>query len=107
MDGSERTYQRVTEADFTQAVIELATYRRWKVTHFRPARTMRGWATPVQGDPGFPDLVLARRGDVIFAELKTEKGRVTQAQAAWATALGSQYRLWRPSQMDDIARELM
>ena len=107
MDGSERHRERVTEADFTQAVIELAQFRQWHVTHFRPARTMKGWATPLQGNAGFPDLVLARRGVVIHAELKTEKGRVTRAQMTWAVALGSTYRLWRPSDMDDITRELM
>jgi hypothetical protein len=89
------------------AVIELAKFRQWSVVHFRQARTMHGWATAIQGDAGFPDLVLARRGVVIHAELKTEKGRMTKAQAAWATALGSTFRLWRPSQMDEITRGLM
>jgi hypothetical protein len=97
----------VTEAEFTDAVIDLAHFRGWLCTHFRPAWTGKGFRTALQGDAGFPDLVLARRGVVIHAELKTEKGRVTRAQAAWATALGGSYRLWRPSDMDEIARELM
>jgi len=111
MDGTaghrERMTARVTEADFTATVIELAHYRHWHVTHFRPAWTERGWRTAIQGDTGFPDLVLARRGVIIIAELKTEKGRVTRAQQAWAAAIGDCYRLWRPSMMDLITRELM
>jgi carbohydrate-selective porin OprB len=107
MEGSARSRSRVTEAQFTEAVIDLAKFRGWKVTHFRVAWTEKGWRTPLQGDAGFPDLVLARRGSIIIAELKTEKGKVTRAQAGWANALGSVYRLWRPSDMDDITRELM
>ena len=30
----------------------------------------------MQGDTGFPDLVIARDGQVIFAELKSAKGRL-------------------------------
>ena len=36
---------------------------------------------------GFPDLVLARDGEVLFLELKTETGRLTTEQAGWQLAL--------------------
>jgi len=82
-----------TEAGFMGAIIELAHHRGWLVAHFRPAR-VKGqtanddrWVTPMQGDAGFPDLVLARRGRVIFAELKKEGGKVSPAQKAWAEEL--------------------
>lgn len=112
MEGTEGSRERwivgqVSEADFTSAVIALAQYRGWHVTHFRPAWSERGWRTALQGNAGFPDLVLARRGVVIHAELKAEKGRMSKAQAAWGIALGETYRLWRPSQMEQITRELM
>lgn len=32
---------------------------------------------------GWPDLALVRRGRLILAELKTERGKVTPEQAAW------------------------
>jgi hypothetical protein len=49
----------------------------WRAAHFRPARTAKGWRTPVAADgAGFPDLVLVRRTRIVAAELKS--GRVTR-----------------------------
>jgi len=51
------------------------------------------WRTAVQGDVGFPDLVLVRapRGEVgarlIFAELKAEKGKESPEQTDWLDEL--------------------
>lgn len=89
-----------TEAGFQQAVITLARMHGWLVAHFRPARTESGgWATPVQADgAGFPDLVLVR-DRVIFAELKTNGGRLRPAQTRWLDALadaGAEAAVWRP-----------
>lgn len=96
-----------TEAQFQQQVIDLARLHKWRVAHFRPARTSRGWRTPVAADgSGFPDLVLARNGVVIFAELKSQRGVLSNEQRAWAAQLGIAWRLWRPRDLPDIAREL-
>ena len=91
----------VTEDAFLLQVIELARLRHWLVHHCRPARTRKGWATPIQGDPGFPDLVLVsdpdKRSDcrLIFAELKSQKGKTTHSQNQWARALrGTQTEYW-------------
>ena len=92
----------MTEDDLLSAVIDLARWRRWLVMHSRPARTAQGWRTAVQGDVGFVDLVIARNGVVWFFELKSEKGRLGKGQAEWATALGMQYRLFRPSDWKEI-----
>jgi hypothetical protein len=96
----------MTEGEFTETVIELAKFRGWQVSHFRPAMTEHGWRTPLAGHKGFPDLALARNGVVILAELKTEKGRVTKEQEKWAAAIGAQYRLWRPRDLETIGEEL-
>lgn len=37
--------------------------------------------------PGFPDLCLVRRGRLIMAELKSQRGRATVEQTAWLTDL--------------------
>ena len=82
--------EAVTEESFQQTVIEYARLRGWLCAHFRPAMNRRGaWATQMQGDPGFPDCVFARRGDVLLVELKTEKGKLTAAQQEWARTLGA------------------
>lgn len=88
----------MSEAQFTAAVIDFAQYKGWLVAHFRPARTTRGWRTPVQGDKGFPDLVLARDGRVIFAELKVGKNKMSVEQERWSTALPEMY-LWHPADL--------
>jgi hypothetical protein len=115
----------VTEAAFLKMVIALGRLHGWVAFHARPARTKRGWATPVQGDGvGFPDLVLARParrglpgwkpgpavpGRVLFCELKTDAGRLTPGQQRWAALLrdaGAEYFCWRPKDWDAIEREL-
>ena len=96
----------LTEAQFTETVIELAKFHGWMVSHFRPAWTERGWRTPLQGHKGFPDITLARNGVVLIVELKTIKGKTTKEQQRWAEAIGEQYRLWRPSDLEEIKEAL-
>lgn len=105
-----------SEAEFTDAVIAEAQSAGWLVTHFRHAWTEKGYRTPVQGDAGFPDLVLVRER-VIFAELKSKTGRVSKDQHQWLdTLLGVveastmppplAVYIWRPSQWDEIVELL-
>ena len=77
----------LTETEFKTKVIDLAHARGWLVHHDRPARQGEGWATPIEGDPGFPDLVLVRDQSVIIVELKTTKGVLLDAQRKWLAAL--------------------
>ena len=82
-----------TEEQFQLAVAQLARYHGWLVAHFRAARNEgRGkrWRTPVQFDAaGFPDLVLVRGAEIIFAELKRNGGRLQANQAMWLGRLGA------------------
>jgi len=103
----------MTEAEFQNKVIEVARMYGWKVMHTRPAQMQSGrWATPIQGDAGFPDLVLARPrdGDLIFAELKATKGRVSIAQAAWLKTITmtrmAEAHLWYPDDLPKIIKRL-
>jgi hypothetical protein len=102
----------MTESEFQRQVIEIARYRGWKVTHFRPAQIRPGkWITPIEGDAGFPDLVLARPilGDLIFAELKKENGRMSAGQVAWTRTLiatGAEAYVWFPSHLPEIINRL-
>jgi hypothetical protein len=99
----------VTEAEFMGAVIDLARLRGWRLHHQRPARTANGWRSAIIGDQGFPDLVLARAGRLVVAELKTERGRLGPGQALWLdllAAAGAEVHVWRPVDMDAIAAVL-
>jgi hypothetical protein len=98
-----------SEKTFTAKVIELARGYGWKVAHFRPARTAKGWRTAVQGDgAGFPDLVLVKKF-VVFAELKTATGKPSEEQMEWKRRLqvaGELAYTWRPSDWPYICRIL-
>ena len=105
------TYSEMVEQDLLDAILELAAYQGWMAFHPRPARYQSGrWATHYQGDRGFPDIVLAHpeRG-VIFAELKTVKGRATPHQAAWLYTLelaGQEAAIWTPNDWKAIVKRL-
>ena len=84
------------------AVIEAAQLGGW-LAHF---------VLDSRGSPeGWPDLTLVhqRTGRVIYAELKTVKGRLTVAQAAWLDALGlrGDARVVRPSDLRALTAELL
>lgn len=91
----------VTEADFQQTVIDFAKLRAWSVYHTHDSRSSAA---------GFPDLVLARPPQLLFVELKTEAGMVSQAQKEWVQVLNScdkvMATVWRPRQWDVIQRIL-
>lgn len=58
-----------------------------------------------RSNAGFPDLVIAGPGGVLFAELKSEKGRITSHQNFWLYRLreaGSMAVIWRPSHWDEF-----
>jgi hypothetical protein len=101
----------VTEADFQKIVINIAQGSGWLVHHVMPSMNKRGvWATHELGDHGFPDLVLEHpQGRVIFAELKSDKGKLSPLQSRWLTVLeqaGAAAHTWRPADLDFITRTL-
>jgi hypothetical protein len=99
----------VSERDFEHTVLETLRVFGWRYTHFRPARTQRGWRAPLSGDAGFPDIVAVRDERTLFIELKAETGRLTPEQAGWLDALGrrgAEARCWRPSDCGFIEETL-
>lgn len=96
----------LSEEDLQTRILQAATLYGWRAAHFRPARTAKGWRTPMSGDPGFPDLVLARAGVLIVPELKSRRGRTSPDQDLWLEALGDHARLWRPADWPAIQNEL-
>lgn len=69
---------RQTEKDFMAVVTDYAKLRGWRVYHTFDSR---------HSAAGFPDLVLVRPPRLVFAELKSEGGKLTPEQKAWIEAL--------------------
>lgn len=76
---------------------------RWITYHTRNSR---------RSDPGFPDLVLVRGDRILWRELKTATGRVTEPQQVWLDVLaaaGGDVAVWRPVDLatGEIQRDLL
>ena len=95
----------ITEKQFEAQVKDLARLLGYKYYH-----TWRSIHSPA----GFPDCVMVRNGTVIFAELKSDKGKLSQHQEEWIEALnkvssvslGVQVYVWRPADFDRIVEVL-
>ena len=95
----------LNERDFTTKVIDRAKAMGWRVFHPRPARTAQGWRTAGQGTPkGFPDLVLALDTVVLFVELKSQKGKLTDEHKDWLHHTNG--AVWRPKDWQRICEVL-
>jgi hypothetical protein len=98
----------LSESQFQGQVQELALLYGWQFMHIRPGLNQRGtWRTPISGalGAGWPDLVLIRGNRMIFAELKSEKGKLTAAQVTVLNALeatGHEVFCWHPSDWDTL-----
>lgn len=104
-----------TEAQFQKSIIEAAQYMGWKAVHFRTVREQKVsgrafYHTPGVGDAdGFPDLVLVR-DRVVFAEIKNDRGRLSEKQKFWSKYLqdaNAEYYVWRPKDWDEIKKVLL
>ncbi len=100
---------KVSEEQFMKQIIELAHYCGWRIAHFRPSLSQSGkWHTAVQADgKGFPDLVMVR-DKVIFAEVKSDKGKLSVDQKEWLVNLGrvAETYIWKPENWNEIVEQL-
>ena len=88
----------MTEKQWQSQVVQLAKQWGWRVFH--PYLS-------IKSAPGFPDLHLSHeaRRQVIYAELKREKGKLTERQGEYLDhlrACGQQVFVWRPSDLDEV-----
>ena len=86
----------MSERQFMGKVEQLAEYCGWWVWHDNDSRRNRA---------GWPDLVLLRPNRLIFAELKTETGRLTDEQRRILSMLkmaGQEVYVWRPMDFETI-----
>src|SRR5437870_12741842 len=93
--------QALKESQLQKAILELAQRLGWRVAHFRTSKAESGaYLTAQSGHLGFPDLVLLRPPRLVFAELKSVKGRLSVEQGLWLNGLktvaGVETFCWRP-----------
>ena len=108
--------RRTAERDFLAAVVQYAEAHSWRVHHVLEARH---YAKRI--GPGYPDLTMVRvhnhGGRMVLAELKSERGKVSEPQKQWLEAFvtlskycGADVRvevyLWRPHDWDTVVRVL-
>lgn len=103
----------VRESHFQNFVVRYAKDHGWLVHHTRTALSKSGrYMTPVQGHIGFPDLVLVspEHRQLLFVELKQDRGALREPQRIWLSALsaiaGVYVCLWRPKMLEEIKRFL-
>ena len=72
----------------------------------------------MSGHEGFPDYVAVKEGRLLIFELKSERGKLSEAQAEWQSELmGVAFPIlawvkpiiittWRPSDWDEIVETL-
>ena len=93
------------EKDLQTQIIAIAHLYGWKVHHTRTIQIAGGgWVSPGQ-DRGFPDLVMAKDGRIVFAELKTARGKLSPFQKDWLNALhgeACEVYVWRPNDLADV-----
>ncbi len=111
----------MNEREFQDAVVDIAHLYGWRVFHARAAGTNKGYRTPVAYDgKGYVDLTLVHPSAyIVFAEIKSAVGRLSDEQLAWGEMLTAVsggidkalesmdemrvfYRLWRPRDGDEI-----
>lgn len=95
-----RTAVAMSEAQFQQRILDYCALRGLLVFHDNDSR---------RNTAGFPDLVIAGSRGVIFAELKTDTGRVSVDQERWLLKLRQSHQaayVWRPSHWQTIVERL-
>jgi VRR-NUC domain len=82
----------MTERELQDAVVDLAHRTGWLCLHVLDSRKSMG--------VGYPDLTMVHKqtGALMFVELKSSEGRVTEEQRQWLGALGRKHHagVWRP-----------
>ena len=98
-----------SEKIFMDRVMQIAKMNGWMIHHPTPHQVRPGvWRSD---GAGFPDLMLVSttgRG-IIWAELKTETGKLSPLQRMWGQSIkanGGEYYVWRSNQLELIAERL-
>jgi hypothetical protein len=94
--GELEDVMKISEKEFMAMVIKRAKLGRWFVYHTHDSR---------RSVAGFPDLVLLRPPQIVVAELKVGKNRVTPEQNLWLNLFeeaGVPAYVWRETDWNEI-----
>lgn len=105
---------QISEAAWQAQILELAALNGWTAFHIPDALfkalhaqgRAKGYQMP---QAGFPDTVLVRPPRLVFAELKSESGSLTNAQKIWLELLRAchvEVYCWKPRDWD-VAKETL
>ena len=87
---------RISEDRLQSAILDCAKLFGWLRYHTHDSR---------RSHCGFPDLTLVRGARIVFAELKSDTGKVTRAQRDWIDALAAtgvvETYVWWPKDWTD------
>jgi hypothetical protein len=94
-------------ADVSEKAFEAQVVRQAKGWGWTAYKDVVAW----RSDPGWPDLVMLRRGRLVVVECKTVRGKLTAAQREWLLAWWESGRcdgpyVWTPACWGEIARIL-
>lgn len=112
----------MTEDQFLRSLVDIASWHGWRPYHVNKSsrevlfgkgtrHERRAWVSNInkQGE-GFPDLVLVRPPQVLFVELKSDRGSLELAQREWRDLIAAcpqvEWYMWRPSDYDEAIRIL-
>ena len=91
----------LTERDLREQIRDLCKLFGWQFWFC--------W-TSLHSPRGMTDLILCRPPRLIFAELKSDTGKLTASQQEWAdllrACLGVEYYCWKPSDFQEIVSKL-
>lgn len=88
--------EQISEAQFQSDILELVRTLGLAAYHTHDSR---------RSQPGFPDLVIVGAEGVMFRELKTMTGKVSEEQKYWLSILheaGEDVAVWRPNLWPDV-----
>lgn len=88
------------ESLLQDTVLRLAKLYGWRPYHTYDSR---------RSHAGWPDLVLCRPPRLLFLELKSEKGRLSEEQRSWLmdlSACGAEVAVIRPGDLTTITEHL-
>lgn len=94
----------MTEAELQKAVFDLAKRYGWVTFHVPDSRRVTA--------RGCPDLIMINelQSRVMFAELKTAKGRLRPEQVFWIGVLEAaniEVHVWRPSDLVEVIPKVL